>query len=222
MRPIDESKLDQKALVRRGYDQCATAYARARQQETAPALSLLIPRLADGARILDVGCGAGVPVARALAERFDVTGVDLSGEMVSRARINVPEGAFVHADIMALDVAPASFDAVVSFYAIFHIPRKEHVELFRRVHRWLKPGGYLLATLSDLDEPTYTEDDFFGVTMAWSGYSLQAYREMLAQTGFALLDTTDLGHGYADDSVAEEHHPLVLAQKQKEVRRQNG
>jgi cyclopropane fatty-acyl-phospholipid synthase-like methyltransferase len=222
MKPTADLKLNQKALVREGYDRCAAAYERARRQEAAPPLALLMPRLPDGARILDVGCGAGVPVARELARRHHVTGVDLSGEMVNRARINVPEGTFVHADIMARDFSPASFDAVVSFYAIFHIPREEHTELFGRIHRWLKPSGYLLATLSDLDEPAYTEDDFFGVTMVWSSYSLQAYRQILEHTGFALLDATDLGHGYADDSVAEEHHPLVLAQKQEEVRRWNG
>lgn len=213
MKPIADPKLDHKALVRESYDRCAAAYDQARWQETAPALSLLMPRLPDGARILDVGCGAGVPVARALARSHHVTGVDLAGEMVSRARINVPEGTFIHADIMALDFPPASFDAVVSFYAIFHVPREEHIELFRRIHRWLKPGGYLLATLSDLDEPAYTEDDFFGVTMVWSSYSLQAYRQHLERAGFALLDTTDLGHGYADVGAAEEHHPLVLVQK---------
>ena len=214
MKPVTNPKVDQKALVREGYDRCAAAYERARWQETAPALSLLMPRLPEGARVLDVGCGAGVPVARELARRHDVTGVDLSGEMVARARINVPEATFIQADIMTLDFAPASFDTVVSFYAIFHIPREEHAELFRRIHCWLKPGGYLLATLSDLDEPTCTEDDFFGVTMVWSNYSMREYRVMLAQTGFELVDTTDLGHGYADDGAAEECHPLVLAHRQ--------
>jgi SAM-dependent methyltransferase len=214
MKLVTDPKADQKALVREGYDRCAAAYERTRWQETAPALSILMPRLPEGARVLDVGCGAGVPVVRELARRYDVTGVDLSGEMVTRARINVPEATIVQADIMALDFAPDSFDAVVSFYAIFHIPREEHAELFRRIHCWLKPGGYLLTTLSDLDEPTYTEDDFFGVTMVWSNYSMQTYRVMLAQTGFELLDTTDLGHGYADHGAAEEHHPLILAQKQ--------
>jgi 2-polyprenyl-3-methyl-5-hydroxy-6-metoxy-1,4-benzoquinol methylase len=45
--------------------------------------------------VLDVGCGAGVPVARALTRRFSVTGIDISGRMVDRARMNVPEGTFI-------------------------------------------------------------------------------------------------------------------------------
>ena len=65
-----------------------------------------------------------------------------------------------------------SIDAVVAYYSISHIPLEEHSAMFQRIYQWLKPGGYLLATVTTEAEDAYTEDDFFGVTMYWSNYGL--------------------------------------------------
>ena len=94
--------------------------------------------------MLDIGCGAGVPITRTLAERFCVTGLDISSEMVRRALVNVPEATFILGDIMSVEFPPHHFDAVVAYYTIFHLPREEHPELIRRIYTWLKPGGWIL------------------------------------------------------------------------------
>lgn len=214
MQPANDPAINYKQLVEQSYDRCAAAYAAARQQSTHPELALLIERLPDNAHVLDIGCGAGVPVARTLAYHAAVTGVDISAEQIRRARNQVPIGRFIHSDIMALEFPPAMFDAVVAFYSLFHLPREEHPELLRRIHTWLKPGGYLLATVTQVAEEAYTEDDFFGVTMYWSNYGLADYRRLLTTLGFAVLDTHVLGHGYATDtSATPEAHPLLFAQR---------
>jgi ubiquinone/menaquinone biosynthesis C-methylase UbiE len=51
-----------------------------------------------------------------LAERFEVTGVDIAARHVELARHKLPHVRFIHADMAALDFAPASFDAVAAFY----------------------------------------------------------------------------------------------------------
>ncbi len=53
------------------------------------------------------------------------------------------------------------FDAIVSFYAIFHLPREEHPVLFRRIHLWPKEEGYFLATVAQTSQAQYTENDIF-------------------------------------------------------------
>ncbi|MFI5315906.1 MAG: methyltransferase domain-containing protein, partial [Myxococcota bacterium] len=127
---------------------------------------------------------------------------------------NVPSARFVESDLMGVDFAPASFDAIVSFYAIFHLPREEHEELFRRIARWLAPGGYLLATVARFREDAYTEDDFFGVRMYWSNWSRDDYQQMLVQLGFELLEAQTLGHGYhSHEPPRLEAHPLLFARK---------
>lgn len=214
MFPAIDPKMDYKALVRNGYDACALAYDDSRRAEAGAELQRLRDRLNEGDAVLDIGCGAGVPIAKALAERFSVTGVDLSREMIRRAQQSVPNGDFRCADIMSLRFPPASFNAVVAFYSIFHLPREEHPRLFRRIHRWLAPGGYFLCTLSHYSEEGYTEDDFFGVTMYWSNYSLPEYLEILSRTGFVLVQSESTGSGYAESAQEfTERHPLVLAQK---------
>lgn len=211
MQPANDPNVNYKALVQRGYDHCAAAYEQARQSEACPELELLTRRLPQGAQVLDIGCGAGVPIARTLAQRFRITGVDISEEQIWRARRNVPEATFMHGDIMSVTFPSASFDAAVAFYTIFHLPREEHPALLRRIYGWLKPGGYLLATVTPFAEAAYTEDDFFAVTMYWSNYGLEDYRALLTQIGFTLLETTVIGHGYTAETRTEQH-PLIFAQ----------
>jgi cyclopropane fatty-acyl-phospholipid synthase-like methyltransferase len=213
MQPANDSNIDYKALVQQGYDVCADAYEEARRDAVTPELGLFTCHLTDNARVLDIGCGAGVPITQELARQYRVTGVDISLEQIRRARRNVPAGTFVQGDIMSVDFPPAYFEGVVAFYAIFHLPREEHPELFRRIHTWLKTGGYLLVTVAHAAEAPYTEENFFGVTMYWSNYGLDDYETILREVGFMVLETSVVGHGYADEKLTlAEQHPIILAQ----------
>ena len=140
---------DPKELVRRGYDALSLRYDQAYGAETKYQswISELSGRLPAGGTVLDLGCGSGVPVARALtAQGHHVTGVDISDVQIRRARELVPQAEFIRADATAVDFASASFDAVVSFYALIHIPLDEQLPLLRKVAGWLRPGGWCLGT----------------------------------------------------------------------------
>lgn len=214
LRPADDPCVDYRALVRRSYDRLASAYAGSRVGKDHPELEWLLTRLNDGASVLDVGCGAGVPVAQLLAGRFRVTGVDVSSEMIRLARANVPHASFIRSDITSVEFDDSTFDAAVAFFSLFHIPREDHPRLFRRIRDWLKPGGYLMCTLSLDGEAGYTKDDFFGAKMYWSNYGLTEYEEMLAGIGFTILETTVIGHGLSEATYASsERHPLALARR---------
>jgi len=148
-------------------------------------LDALASRLHGGAAVLELGCGAGEKDTRLLAERFAVTGVDISAEQIARARANVPAATFVHADFTEIDFPLASFAAVASFYAFNHVPRDLLPELFARLHSWLAPGGYLLASLGATDVPGWT-GEWLGATTYFSGHPPDVNRSLLGAAGFAL------------------------------------
>ncbi|MEF8835946.1 MAG: class I SAM-dependent methyltransferase, partial [Candidatus Thermoplasmatota archaeon] len=87
----------------------------------------LFEKIGEEGSILDLGCGIGIPFDRYFVDNgFEVTGVDFVEKNIKRAKENVHEADFVRADFSQLAFPKESFDAVVSFYAIFHIPREEH------------------------------------------------------------------------------------------------
>ncbi|MBC8075677.1 MAG: class I SAM-dependent methyltransferase [Chloroflexales bacterium] len=203
--------MNPKDIVRDGYDRVSHAYrtdsgdeARADYAAWIDALRQHVP---VGAAVLDLGCGCGVPTAQLLAADYGVTGVDLSPVQIARAQQLVPQARFLCADMAALDFPPGSFAAVVSFYAIIHVPMEEQPGLFRSIRRWLQPGGYLLATLG-ADSWTGTEDDWLGVTggtMYWSHADGATYERWLHEAGFTVCWARFVPEG-------DGGHTLVLAQ----------
>jgi ubiquinone/menaquinone biosynthesis C-methylase UbiE len=135
--------MDPKQIVAQGYDHIAEYYSqwvtRTRTDERQRYTELLLERLPSAATVLELGCGVGLPTTLALAQRFQVTGIDLSARHVALARQNVPDATFVQADMARLTFSPASFDAVVAFFSIIHVPREEQPELLCNIATWLKP-----------------------------------------------------------------------------------
>jgi len=152
------------------------------------ALEDLASLLPSGAAVLDLGCGAGVPVTRWLADRsFAVTGVDVSARQLDLARKNVPAGTFLKADMTELTFAPESFDAAAAFHSIIHVPRAEHLALLESIHRWLRPEGVFLATMSVSENEGREEDwEGWGAPMVWSHYDGEANVAMLRGVGFEI------------------------------------
>lgn len=189
--------LDPHEIVRLGYDRASRTYRGddfvLEGSGYGRWLPRLEPRLAPGARVLDLGCGCGVPVCRRLAGRFDITGLDLSPVQIERARALVPGARFLLADMTAVDFPARSFDAVVALFSTIHVPVDEQRELFAGIGRWLEPGGWLLASLG-CDAWTGTEDDWCGVegaTMYWSHADPASTRRWMAEAGLVIEEEHD-------------------------------
>jgi SAM-dependent methyltransferase len=177
-----------KRTVEAGYDRIANQYLASKDPEdpaTLAALEELAGELAPGASALDLGCGAGDPVTRWLAERFAVTGVDVSSKQLDLARQHVPQAEFVKADMTELSFEPESFDAVVAFHSIIHVPRSEHPALLGKIQRWLRPGGAFLATWAFGAWEGEDEDwEGWGAPMLWSHHDGETSLELLRGAGF--------------------------------------
>jgi SAM-dependent methyltransferase len=179
-----------KELVRDAYDSIADRYLRWQKDiEGDPRdrfLDLLMARLGDGARVLDLGCGAGLPSTARMAERYEVVGVDISSEQIRRARRNVPGATFTCADFSELDFAPGSFDGVTAFYSVAHVPRELHADLFFRIARWLRSGGLLLGSLGAHDGAGWV-GEWLGAETFFSSHDAEANSQILRRAGFSLL-----------------------------------
>jgi cyclopropane fatty-acyl-phospholipid synthase-like methyltransferase len=183
---------DAKEVVERGYDVIADRYEHWMREEvegapTAQWLENLLVLLPPGSDVLELGCGNGEPVARALAAQHRYVGVDLSRAQLDRARALVPEATFLRADYTKLERDPASVDAVVALFTITHIPREEHRPLLDRIGSWLCPGGLFLATLGSRDNVGTIQEDFLGAPMFFSGFDTEANRQLLREAGFELV-----------------------------------
>jgi SAM-dependent methyltransferase len=181
---------DPRDIVEAGYDSIASEHldwiGRIVGDPRMRFLAALTERLPESGVVLDLGCGAGVPCTAALAEHYDVLGVDISAAQLELARRLVPKARFRKADIAAVDFPDGGFDAVTAFYSIGHVPRQRHAEIFARIAKWLRPGGLFLAALA-CGGTDGVEDDWLGAPMYFSSHDPATNRDLLQQAGFNLL-----------------------------------
>jgi ubiquinone/menaquinone biosynthesis C-methylase UbiE len=203
--------MDFKETVRKGYNAIADRYLaeRTRDSEDVRLLEDFIGRLPANAKILDAGCGAGIPISQILSERFQVTGVDFSEAQVTLAKKNVPEGEFLCDDITRLKFPNNTFDGITSYYAIIHVPREEHQALITNFYRMLKPGGLVLLCLGTENIVYDIDENYLGTRMYWSHYDSDTYIKMLNACGFSILWSRHV----ADATCEDAGHLFVLAQK---------
>lgn len=177
-------------MVARGYDEVAQRYLEWSPLRPSGPRRAYLQRALDlvpaGARVLELGCGAGVPMTAALAEGRHMTGVDISATQVELARRNVPTATFLHADMTALAFEPEAFDAVVAFYSLTHVPRDDVPALLARIRDWLRPGGTFLASFGVEDDPGTIEEDWLGVDMYFSHFSAKKNRRLVAEAGLVV------------------------------------
>jgi SAM-dependent methyltransferase len=189
-----------------------------------------IASLRAGERVLDLGSGAGFDAflaARQVGPTGHVIGVDMTAEMIARARANGSRAALEHVEfrlgeIEHLPVADASVDVIMSNCVINLSPDKPAV--FREAFRVLAPGGRL--AISDIVAiaplPSALREDLDAYTGCVSGAALIADLEtMLRDAGFVDVrvevkgNSRDLVSGWAPGASAEDYVASALIQAQK-------
>jgi SAM-dependent methyltransferase len=190
-------------LVADGYDVIGETFAEWRDQGSGDPRRMwedkLASRLADGARVLELGCGGGSPETKRLAQRFALTGVEISPKQVERARAAVPGVEFICADFTDLGLPPASFDAVASFYVFNHVPRDLLAPLLADIHAWLVPGGWLLTAFGQSDLEGWT-GEWLGAPTFFSSFPPEINSRLVREAGFAIEEDEVVAWGGADDT----------------------
>lgn len=193
-------------LIRQGYDQMAKDYLADRARlKSARYVQKLLKYLPKNSTVLDLGCGAGVPVDDILLKaRHNVIGIDISTEQIKLARINCPRGQYLIGDIGELAEGQYQVPAVVMLYALFHLPRTDHERILRVIASNLTRGGMLLVSFGD--RPFEGEHKLYGQTMWSSQWGTARNRQMVEEAGFrTILEEMDMSGG--------ERHQIILAER---------
>jgi SAM-dependent methyltransferase len=205
---VEPRDTDPKRLVRDSYDRISRAYrgdSLPRDRGYFRWLDLLVPCLKKGDSVLDLGCGCGIPVAQELATFCNVMGVDISPVQVERARALVPAAKFQCQDMTTVNFEVGSFAAIVSLFAIIHVPLAEQRPLFDRISSWLQPCGYFLGSVGNRAWTGYKED-WYGAPMYWSHADEDTYLTWLGEVGLKVTWRQFVPEGHAG-------HTLFLAQR---------
>jgi SAM-dependent methyltransferase len=187
---------DPRDIVESGYDAIAGRFAEVIRAGRGPKtyfrsfLASVLDLIPEGT-VLDLGCGAGLVTAdRTTCAR--VVGVDISLAQLELARRNAPAAKFVRADMVNLAFAPGSFDAVVAFWTLIHVPRVFQPSLVEAIHAWLRSGALFAGTLGSGDNPADHVPDFHGAPMYWSHFDAENKRRLLREAGFDVLQADEI------------------------------
>jgi cyclopropane fatty-acyl-phospholipid synthase-like methyltransferase len=195
-------------FVKQQYNKLAENYLAGRDQfKNDSYLNKLSAQLSPGSTILDIGCGAGLPIDKYFIDHgFKIIGIDISEKQIELAKKNVPKGNFKVEDMSEFHPGEYAVEAVVSFYAIFHTNRETHQEILKHVRSFLKRGGLILITMART-EWEGKEKDFFGGEMFWSHYDSTTNRRLVENANFKILIDEI-------DTTGEEKHQVILAEAQ--------
>ncbi|MBF9061059.1 methyltransferase domain-containing protein [Rhodobacterales bacterium HKCCSP123] len=168
------------------YEREAARWARERNRALweEPALAASVAGRAPGLSVLDLGCGAGQPIAAWYIARGDlVTGVDGAAAMVAELAARVPEAEAIHADMRGLELG-RRFDVILAFNSLFHLSPGDQRAMFPVFAAHAAPGARLLFTTGPAageavgrvgDSPVYH-----------ASLDPEDYRGLLADAGFSV------------------------------------
>lgn len=191
--------------VKNSYDLISQKYSATRDTFISlPYLEEYVSHLEPGDAILDVGCGAGIPVDDYLVKKgFGVTGIDISDKQIDVARHNVPQALFEVKDMTTFRDYEYCVNGIVSFYAIFHTPREQHANLFKKFATFMPKGGILFVTMGAGDNPG-AEEEFHSVPLFYSFYPPEKNVQLIESAGFTIINNEI-------DASGGEKHQIILA-----------
>ena len=152
-----------------------------------PEVEELVRSLPYGARVLDLGCGTGIPIAKFLiGAGFEVFGIDSSPKMIASFRQQFASAHAACERIEESEFFGRTFDAVVCWGVMFHLDRAAQVKVIALTAASLNEDGRFLFTSGE------TEGTVVGVmngtTFRYISLGAGTYEELLNENGLELLD----------------------------------
>ena len=135
--------------------------------------------------ILDAGCGTG-RLCQLLEEYGSVIGCDMSAEALDLCRQRGLKGLF-QADLNSVSLPPSSFDVITSIDTLYHLAIRDELNVLRKFHGALKPGGLLIINLVAHEFLRSTHDI---AVHTRKRYTLKEVVELLETCGFRIVSSS--------------------------------
>lgn len=185
----------------------------ARVERTLGYVDRVLEGLAPGAKVLDLGCGTGNPIARHIIDRgFRVVGVDQSQKMLAIAKQVIPEAELIHADMIEMRFTE-KFAAAIVWDSAFHVPREHHTAIYQKIAGALEQGGRTLLSVggegaesADSSFPGLTSQ-MHGATFFYDAYAPVLARQIIEAAGFEI-------ELWEVDDPSSHGHIAVIARKE--------
>jgi len=135
--------------------------------------------------ILDLGCGAGEPIARYFIEQgFRVTGVDASQAMIAKCQDRFPSQTWMVRDMRMLDLG-FGFDGIIAWDSFFHLTQHDQRRMFSIFRRHARPNAPVMFTSG----PGRGEaiGSYKGEPLFHASFDPDEYRALLHEHGFEVV-----------------------------------
>ena len=135
--------------------------------------------------VLDIGCGAGEPMAGHLIRSgFQLTGIDSSASLIDICRTRFPQQQWLVADMRELSL-PQKFDGILAWNSFFHLQRDDQRRMFPRFATLATENAVLMFTSGTANGEAM--GTFEGQPLYHSSLAPEEYRSLLSESGFDVV-----------------------------------
>ncbi len=135
--------------------------------------------------VLDIGCGAGEPLAKFFIENgYQVTGIDASKKMISLCKQRFPTERWILADMRTLNL-PEQFNIVIAWHSFFHLPHEDQRNTLKLLTSYIKPEGLFIFTAGPEYSEVWSENG--GYNLYHASLSSEEYEKILLENNLKVM-----------------------------------
>ena len=151
-------------------------------------------KMVKGKKVLDIGCGNGRDTKYMSEKGFDVTGIDLSSNMLKIAEKFAPKAKFYRMDMRKIGFKDKSFDGLWALSSFMHIPKSQAYQTLEEFRRVLKDDGIMLVSVPEgKGEKFVKKESYEGGKKFFAFYRVGEFKSLLEKAGFEVCEIVKNG-----------------------------
>src|SRR3989344_1037404 len=145
-------------------------------------------KLLSAGRVVDIGCGGGRDAILFTDAGYDYIGIDLSEDMLMRARELLPNADLRKMDMYSLDFPPHSFNGFWAAASLLHIPKMNVVKVFQQIKNIVKSGGVGFFAVKEGEDERMVKGSLEGDERFFAFYKEDEFLKLLQENGYEVLE----------------------------------